>query len=726
LKKKKKKKMSKSFQVDQLLLDDWSAERFVQECLMRTSISSLSTELRAYGNSVDSELEELINREYATFVKLSTDLAGLDSLVNRIERPLDTLKNEVNGAWIGVGSALAEVERMLDERKSVREQRKAIEMCLGLERCVVKVENLVQLHFERAPSSSRENRENHRGHDDDNEDEDDSVNIGRAEVLERMANDLNEIHYYLSEAREFAFVDAMRERVGAVEQLLQRHLEALFGDAVASGGDDDRTLVANCLRTFAAMGEQRVADAERIFSERVAVPFAERVIAASRLAESGGLAAMYDDVARFAANAKVLRAAGDVRQFDLLSRSLWRAVQRAIFERVPSIFAIGIPELFFRHYMLSLDLLHRLESTCASLDAVMSFRQCQATVDFLKRWNVPVYFSLRFQQIVTPVHEAAELADIQVLSTSESQFSVAVVQHAWHALCQCFGAEVFVPTAADRFFRLALEVLARVRSWLVDRLAPLPASTMLTVVADVDRLVAAVDSTRFADIVAAVVHEPHLDQASLLPIVARSFHQASVSLRSSLIVAAQACVDSVASQCAERLQPMLGIAQTYRMMDRPAPRNPSPYVGTVLEPLAELLSNATQANVADDLRQQWALGAAQSIVERFVTLSNKFLSKVSKQSDTLSRFLKKKSKDEVSASSSSSSAAAATAAQSINELTSLSDQQKIDLQLYLDVDAFGKQLAELIVVADLPKFVELLDLVASGRRIHEQLQDAKK
>lgn len=44
-------------------------------------------------------------------------------------------------------------------------------------------------------------------------------------------------------------------------------------------------------------------------------------------------------------------------------------------------------------------------------------------------------------------------------------------------------------------------------------------------------------------------------------------------------------VESLSERCGAALKPMRGIATTYRMVNRPMPTRPSPYVIAVLQPL---------------------------------------------------------------------------------------------------------------------------------------------
>lgn len=62
---------------------------------MGISLEALHDSLLQYFNILKNSLVELINQDYADFVNLSTNLFGLDKIIDKLEGPLLTVKDSV-------------------------------------------------------------------------------------------------------------------------------------------------------------------------------------------------------------------------------------------------------------------------------------------------------------------------------------------------------------------------------------------------------------------------------------------------------------------------------------------------------------------------------------------------------------------------------------------------------------------------------------------------------
>lgn len=58
-------------------------------------MESVLADLQEYTRTLDSELLELINKDYADFVNLSSNLVGLDKVLNDLRKPLFSFKDEI-------------------------------------------------------------------------------------------------------------------------------------------------------------------------------------------------------------------------------------------------------------------------------------------------------------------------------------------------------------------------------------------------------------------------------------------------------------------------------------------------------------------------------------------------------------------------------------------------------------------------------------------------------
>ena len=132
-------------------------------------------------------------------------------------------------------------------------------------------------------------------------------------------------------------------------------------------------------------------------------------------------------------------------------------------------------------------------AACAAIDALERalpptraalalFRASEPTLTFFKRWNVAAYFALRRREIVTRLDAeleedrltravaGVEDGDGTALSRAPpgAAFATAAAAGTYAALEKCFDAErVFLPRAADKFVKLAAQILARFGGWVV-------------------------------------------------------------------------------------------------------------------------------------------------------------------------------------------------------------------------------------------------------------------
>ena len=106
------------------------------------------------------------------------------------------------------------------------------------------------------------------------------------------------------------------------------------------------------------------------------------------------------------------------------------------------------------------------------------FRASPAHAAFLKRWNLPAYFSLRFQDVAGGLEGklGASAAALQpappAAAQQQQQGADAQALHwapsaaLWAGLQRCVSEEVFLPQLADKFTRLALQLVARYAHWV--------------------------------------------------------------------------------------------------------------------------------------------------------------------------------------------------------------------------------------------------------------------
>lgn len=183
-------------------------------------------------------------------------------------------------------------------------------------------------------------------------------------------------------------------------------------------------------------------------------------------------------------------------KFDFFARVFWPEIGDTVVERLGNvIFAAGRPDdlhkvkdlpsssygspsfLFFfflfvclliqksypQYYTTSHKFLDLLESIAPSARSVLAMRSSPSYTSFERRWQLPVYFQLRWKEIVSLLEQS--LAGQPNYTTSSASLGqkggewVLVQSGAvWKALESCWKKDVYIAELAPRFWRLSLQV----------------------------------------------------------------------------------------------------------------------------------------------------------------------------------------------------------------------------------------------------------------------------
>lgn len=114
---------------------------------------------------------------------------------------------------------------------------------------------------------------------------------------------------------------------------------------------------------------------------------------------------------------------------------------------------------------------------------------------FERRWQLPVYFQLRWKDIVTRLEDNLSTNKLEPESSLKkglsavwfdfgmmiltmmmmriadiSPFSMSSSAAVWSAMTTCWDWNVYVPQLAHRFWKLMLQILSRYRTWIQNSL----------------------------------------------------------------------------------------------------------------------------------------------------------------------------------------------------------------------------------------------------------------
>ncbi|KAF2541435.1 hypothetical protein F2Q68_00030109 [Brassica cretica] len=420
--------------------------------------------------------------DYADFVSLSTKLVDIDEAVVRMRAPLLGLREKIAAFRGSVEAALFALRSGLQQRSVAASAREVLELLLDTFHVVSKVEKLIKV-LPSAPSDwqkedggvslrSSVNVENSTQQDGTTMRETQSM------LLERIASEMNRLKFYMAHAQNLPFVENMEKRIQSANVLLDASLGHSFVDGL---NNSDTSVLYNCLRAYAAIDNTK--SAEEIFRSTIVAPFIHKIVALETSMDAAGssgdeLENDYKQIKHFIAkDCKMLLEISSTDKsglhvFDFLANSILKEVLSAIQKVKPGAFSPGRPTEFLKNYKASLDFLAYLEGYCPSRTAVTKFRTEAVYIEFMKQWNVGVYFSLRFQEIAGALDSALTSPSLVFIQDSDldkrSSPNLILRQSATllESLRSCWKEDVLVFSAADKFLRLTLQLLSRYCIWV--------------------------------------------------------------------------------------------------------------------------------------------------------------------------------------------------------------------------------------------------------------------
>ncbi|KAK6920539.1 COG complex component, COG2, C-terminal [Dillenia turbinata] len=550
---------------------DFHSESYISDLRTFVPLNNLRSELQSHLSSLKHELIELINRDYADFVNLSTKLIDVDGAIIRMRAPLTELREKIESFRASVENSLVALQSGLKQRAEASAAREVLELLLDTSHVVSKVEKLIKelptvpADWSNADSNNMEKGNLTNGTLQQHE-TGTSLRETQSMLLERVA------------IQNLPFVENMEKRIQSATLLYWIRVCNIVLWMAWNTGMKMLFVIAN--------------SAEEIFGTTVVVPLIQNVIpdgpSLGVVATSGDeLGKDYQQIKQIIEKdcsflLEIVSAENSgLHVFDFLANSILKGVLLAIQKGKPGVFSPGRPAEFLRNYKASLDFLSYLEGYCPTRTAVAKFRAEPVYLEFMKQWNIGVYFSLRFQEIAAAL-DSALTGGLVPIQNSDSDLenskdltlkqSVALFE----SLRSCRSKDVLVLSCSDKFFCLSLQLLSRYSNWLPSGLAARKSVTTSPQPGSEWAISAAPDD--FVYILASCSFE-------VLESIKESILQSEKWLKDLLPLVINNIVETLVEKSVKDLRQLKGIITIYRMTNKPLLVRHSPYVSGVLRPL---------------------------------------------------------------------------------------------------------------------------------------------
>ncbi|KIY46789.1 COG complex component [Fistulina hepatica ATCC 64428] len=422
--------------------------------------------------------------------------------------------------------------------------------------------------------------------------------------------------------------------------------------------------------------------------------------------------------------------------FEILANVIWAELGSAIMEELGTVvFAAGQPDEFRLHYETTHAFVRALEFLAPSERAVVAMRAHPVYTAFEKRWQLPVYFQMRWKEIVGKLENVMASPDTQA-SQDNDGFVKPQTAATWEAICACWNVEVYIAELGSRFWRLTLQVrsrdlLSRYKTCVEQHLAAIDGVPLRSANPPNDRprtstLVSGVETPSTENIAAddallrqyaivivdireleSQVRGKWLEEISvMLPEVsdegcrAEDALSASLSALRDLVVPLSMRITTILTKrCCEALSPVRSIPSQFRAMsNKKAPSEPSYFVFTILRPLKAFFGINTVDGPGARLKE-FVLPYSQEVFGNVSERYGYYLVAMKKTEESLRR-IKKGKKSSFSLFGSSNT-----------KEDDGQDEERIRSQMIIDVSAFGREGESLgIDTAESPAFQSLLEL----------------
>lgn len=624
-------------------------------------LETLRHELQEHKQRVETNLVQTINEEYNEFVGLSSEVMDVEEAVSKMDEPLEDVERKMKSVRADIMAVMDNLQACLARREENFRARERLEIIQDTSHAVSKLEKLIH-EMENGPALNYED--------------------AFPRVLERIASELSKIQFYLAKGDSLPSLQNLNPRIQKARELF---LVELGKSLEASLRIKSTANLQQCLRSYASVNA--VDQAEAVVKEKIMTPLLEECLESydtliqAKAHELDQLEPLYTDIiygvsSRLGVLLRLVNTPhSGLHAFSFLANSVLAQVESTLGEKRASSFSPGIPSMFHKNYLATLQFLEELEKYCISKKKLEIFRGSEHYKSLLKRWNTSVYFTLRFQDVATGLERHLSGARPALLAEPKDGFVLESTAAVWESLGKCFSPDFYLQDLADKFLKLSLQVLARYGHW-VEQGLQVPASSSEGVEAepwlgaDPEKCLHAIVQDLRA--LSSNVLESYLNIVSMrlgdLPADVKSssldlLRNAAQKVGDVAKVAQDRLIGLISEKCVAVLKQMRGVTAAYRMTNKPMPTRPSTYVTGAMAPI---LSFSDMANGDSALVE----AVVASVCNVYKTMIKELIETVKKTESSLKRLKKQASSDAVA---------------------KVTDTEKICLQLFLDVKEVGRQ-----------------------------------
>lgn len=149
--------------------------------------------------------------------------------------------------------------------------------------------------------------------------------------------------------------------------------------------------------------------------------------------------------------------------FDFVVNSIFPELVQCLEENCENLFFAGDPEIFHRRYSDWLKFIDQLK-LLLSKSTEENFYQSESYRTFSSKWDLLVYYQIRFQQISTKIEEILLERTFDLNEKEANPFRTLLCSTFFQSIETCWKDDFFLPSLAHRFWKLTLQCIVRFRT----------------------------------------------------------------------------------------------------------------------------------------------------------------------------------------------------------------------------------------------------------------------
>ncbi|XP_046971641.1 conserved oligomeric Golgi complex subunit 2 [Vanessa cardui] len=650
----------------------FSVDNFLSDHQDVASLETMRDDLGVYLKVLRLAMIELINKDYANFVNLCATLIGFDKAIVKIQVPLGQLNEEVINVKQCLEDAMKELSLWLSQRHGLIKKKQLLKYYSQTLNCLTTLENV--LH-----------------------EISDKRKYEQIIIADRAAMQYNQLKYSISKCDSLVKPDQKKQYNEVGRKLVQILNDLLF----QFWNDNNEEYLLRTLLTLTSL--DRVTETEMLIRKQAVAPLLQDIINEPALQRSkDGLQGVYKSILSlldsklnlFIVVTQHSKLTFLAKKYKFLVNCFWCEVESRLEVNLASIFAPGNPQLFYRRYSESMHFIKQLEEYCSTKEMIQLLHETAEYKSFLRRWNLPVYFQIRFQEIAGSFE--ASLKSSPTLQSNDD-FILLETYKCWKALQDCWSDGIYIEALAHKFWKLSLQLLCRYATWITSICSEQPVSPKL-------------ESTGINKILIDNCISLHLDSSTLAQqlnklliivesktpnnsreLIRESLKPTEALLQGTKVKISECIVNELYEYFNVQLKQVSDIPRLYRKTNRSIPTKPCNYIDVIARSMQEFSEDATKRLDNSFLVELYNMLFNVMTISYYKYVEDVLVS-VQRTEESLRRL--KQIRDMASPQS--------------NDSSGITDGDKIRLQLNVDVVSYTK-LAETLLV-DVNSVHKLADL----------------